>query len=172
MKTLSLKYYPDKVLTTLCEPCELSTFDLKETVLVMEHILNKTNGLGLSAPQVGLSTRLFITRDFDAPTGIHVFINPLVVEQGPENAWSLEGCLSLPNIQGKIKRSDWIHVTYETLDGTTMHRKLMNLEACCIQHELDHLNGILFVDRSSSVQRRLLLDKYFKRSKQYARIRG
>src|SRR3990167_4758698 len=107
-------------------------------------------GVGLSANQVGVLDRIFLARPDEQSESVDVFINPevLAVEQGgADREPTLEGCLSIPRIWGKVLRPQKAHVSYMDLSGTTSQKWFDGFEAVVVQHELDHLNGILFTQR-------------------------
>lgn len=116
--------------------------DLKDTML-------KAKGLGIAAPQVGKHLRLFITTlDYDEPGQRFItMINPVITSIGTRMKTGEEGCLSLPGIYGKVERNNRARVEYQDLDGNRQVLELDGLNARVIQHENDHLDGVLFVDR-------------------------
>ncbi|KKQ51800.1 peptide deformylase [Candidatus Woesebacteria bacterium RIFCSPHIGHO2_01_FULL_39_17] len=123
--------------------------DLKETLLVQKD----PEGVGLAAPQIGKNVRVFVMKPESA---VRVIINPEVVKTGsrskkeeksPKGRKIMEGCLSLPNYYGPIKRKEKIILRYLNESGTPKTETFLGIEAQIIQHEIDHLNGTLFVDR-------------------------
>lgn len=111
--------------------------DMHETMLA-------ANGVGLAAPQVGLNERIFlITLDNKK---VLPMINPEILEVSEKKEFGEEGCLSLPNQWGEVERSKAVMVRFQDLKGQTMTMKFEGFEAREVQHELDHLNGILFTD--------------------------
>ena len=98
--------------------------------------------VGLAAPQVGRDINLFITKH-----GHEVFINPKIISSSPQTKKSVEGCLSIPNISGAVFRSEWIQVEYINLSGEKVQKYFSGFPAIVIQHEYDHLQGILFIDK-------------------------
>jgi len=111
-------------------------------------IMWSNGGIGLAAPQVGMAVRMFIMGPQEGPH--YVCINPEVIETGPEITGS-EGCLSFPALWLNIKRPEWVHARYRTLDGQIVEQKFESLLARCYVHELDHLNGVTFVNYSSDL---------------------
>jgi peptide deformylase len=116
-------------------------------------------GVGLAAPQIGKSLKIFITKPTDN-SEISVFINPRIIEAKPENIEGkntkkkkanqpkkLEGCLSLPNIWGEVRRSSSVTLEYQTQTGEKLTKKFTGFMAIIVQHEMDHLEGILFPRR-------------------------
>lgn len=122
--------------------------DLKETLKVQ----NDPEGVGLAAPQIGENLRIFAMNDNGI---IRVIVNPEVLEISKENLKKvkgngkeiMEGCLSLPNYYGPLKRAQKIKIKYLDLDGKTKEEEFKGLSAQIVQHEIDHLNGIVFINR-------------------------
>lgn len=121
--------------------------DMKETLLVQDD----PEGVGLAAPQVGKNIRLFMMKPENV---IRVVINPEVVSVSEEKDKKsngdkkiMEGCLSLPHFYGPLERAAKITIKFQDVDGNTLTETFKNFEAQIVQHELDHLDGILFVDR-------------------------
>lgn len=125
--------------------------DMFETMYAAE-------GIGLAAPQVGESIRLFIIdiNPMDATEGKRVFINPEIVEFGEEKDIYEEGCLSIPTVHEDVTRPTGIRIKYQTLDGEQRDGWIDTFLARVIQHEFDHLDGVLFTDRLSALKRSLL----------------
>lgn len=109
-------------------------------------------GIGLAAPQVGIQKRLFVW-DLDDGTGAHAMINPRIVESDGE--WTyVEGCLSVPGLSWEITRPNHVHVVGRDLDGNEVSFEASELEGRMFQHELDHLDGVLLVERLDEEQAR------------------
>lgn len=137
--------------------------DLKNVIANMFETMYHANGVGLAAPQVGMSIRLFVmdasglADDEPELVGLKkVFINPVILsEKGSE--WSFnEGCLSIPGIREDIFRKPEVEITYFDENFTSFHQTFSGKAARIIQHEYDHLEGILFTDRISSLKKKLL----------------
>ena len=142
-------------------PVDLSSeSDLIDVLLEdMWRILRDKEGLGLAAPQAGESLRLFILKIDDISLRGHtVFVNPVLELEGPIEKYE-EGCLSIPGIYEQIPRSSLVTLRAQDRDGREFELKLENLVARVVQHECDHLEGILFVDRLTPIRRRLLRSK-------------
>ncbi|GLH29909.1 peptide deformylase [Acetobacter pasteurianus] len=123
-------------------------------------------GIGLAAPQVGLSQR-FILVDLgekDARDPI-VMINPEVIAETEDMAVREEGCLSLPNQYAEVVRPEKIRVRWNNVNGDVVEREAEGLLATCIQHEIDHLEGVLFVDHLSALRRNMILRRLAKELK-------
>ena len=145
----------EDVLRLIAQPisqAEFATQALSQLVSNMHDTMNER--LGVAAPQIYVSKRVIIVasrpnlRYPDAPEmDAIVMINPDILETGGENIWGDEGCLSVPDQRGLVLRSEVVHVRYQTLTGEWVEQYFQGFPARIIQHEIDHLNGILFVDR-------------------------
>lgn len=152
----SITYVPNAVLTTSAKT--VTVFDKKLGKLIgqMHDVLLSTKnpkGVGLAAPQIGESLRVFITRPKEE-SKIRVFINPEIVKRSdqvtdgvPERENKLEGCLSIPKIWGKVKRAKKLTLRYQDEKGISHEESYIGFLATIIQHETDHINGILFTQR-------------------------
>jgi len=165
-----IRIYPDEVLKQKAVKVEEFDSELKELVDDMFETMYKRGGVGLAANQVGVLKRVFI---LDLKAGRHgsggermVFVNPEIVRSEGEVVHE-EGCLSLPGLWKKVKRAKRIVVRAQDLEGKEFELEAEGLLSRAIQHELDHLNGIVFIDRLSPLQRRLALEKYKKLKKRY-----
>lgn len=165
LANLSIAHYPDPILRTRCEPVAEVTDEVRAVARRMIEMMFQAEGLGLAAPQVGLRWRLFVCHvpadadrspDSTPPTAsaeAMVFINPVLSDPlGPLEA-SSEGCLSLPDITGDVTRARAITITALDLDGRPFTRTAAGLLARCWQHETDHLDGVLILDRMSHLSR-------------------
>ncbi|HTI02149.1 MAG TPA: peptide deformylase [Acidisoma sp.] len=120
-------------------------------------------GIGLAAPQVGVDLRLAVVdlQPDDKPAPI-ILINPKVEKTSTEEVTREEGCLSIPGQYADVTRPERVTVSYEDLDGHTQTIEADGLLATCLQHEIDHLDGILFVDHLSALKRNIILRKMVK----------
>ena len=122
-------------------------------------------GVGLAAPQVGISKRLFVMDVGDPDIEPRAVINPVIVEStGSERGE--EGCLSLPGLIGVVERLASVVMEGLDLDGQPIRIEADDLLARCIQHEIDHVDGVLFIDRMSPLKRKMLLSKWKKQQKE------
>lgn len=146
--------YPDPVLRRVAEPVTEFDADLRRIVEAMFDRMIKSKGVGLAAPQVGISKRILVLN----PTGERgaedlVLINPeLLARTGKDDLYE-EGCLSFPSIYAEVKRPDLCTVRYQDADGATHERQFDGFTSRIIQHEHDHLEGVLLVDRMSPADR-------------------
>ena len=108
-------------------------------------------GIGLAAPQVGISLRLMVVGD-EKGRGARALVNPVIAEQGGE-VTAEEGCLSLPGIFADVTRAEWVRLDAHDLDGKPVSIKARGLTARVFQHEMDHLDGVLFIDRLDPMTR-------------------
>lgn len=150
----------DVILTLKAASVAESEFNstwLNELAAAMQATMLERNGVGIAAPQVYVSKRVIIVasrsnpRYPDAPEmDAVVMVNPEILEQSDVTVLGEEGCLSVPNERGQVQRAQSIKVLYHTLTGEVMESTFEGFPARIVQHEIDHLNGILFVDRLSA----------------------
>lgn len=162
--TMKVYQYPHKILRTVTTPVTVFDESLRATVKEMIALMYKDDGCGLAAPQVGLSLRLFVmdtSREANQP---QCFVNPEIIASQGSIARE-EGCLSLPGVYAKVTRAEKITVRYQDEHGVSHTIDADGLLGHCIQHELDHLDGILNIDRLSNLKRQLLLRKFEKLQK-------
>ena len=164
MEILTILEFPDKRLRRVSEA--ITTFDrgLKRLSDNMLMTMYEEKGMGLAAPQVNKPVRLIvmdISEDRDQPL---VFVNP-VVSSFEGNVESNEGCLSVPDIKTDIKRHETITLNAQNLKGTAISLEADGLLSICIQHEIDHLNGKLFIDYISDIKLQRLRKKIAKQNK-------
>ena len=149
--------YGDPVLRKVCDPVEEINQEIKDLVSDLTDTLKKARGLGLCAPQIGVLKRVFIVdlTAIDLTASLKVFINPEIMEVSDEEAEIEEGCLSFPGLYQKISRPARVKVRAMDLDGNQFEMDADGMSARAIQHEYDHLEGTLFIDRMSSLARTL-----------------
>ncbi len=155
--------YGDPLLRKISKPIEKGTEELEEIIENMWETMYQSDGVGLAAPQVGLSIRLFLV---DASSGADeepelkdfkkVFINPEIVERSGEEWIMNEGCLSLPEIREDIKRPDSVRIKYLDENFEPHDEVFTGFAGRIIQHEFDHLVGVLFIDYLTPLKKRLL----------------
>lgn len=176
---LKIITYPDPVLTTKASEVTEFNQELKELCKNMLYTMYEAPGIGLAAPQIGLSKRIFVIdvdysrEETEEDSGEYslgdfnprVFINPKIVETQEQTTYQ-EGCLSLPGIFEDVKRFKKIKVEYQNTDGETHTIEADELLSICIQHENDHLDGIVFIDRLSSLKKNFFKKKLIKAKKQ------
>ena len=150
MAILEIKKYPDPVLRKKCEEVKEITEEIKKLSRDMVDAMSKGKGIGLAASQVGELKRIIAIQTRKGP---EVFINPIVINKSKEIIIEEEGCLSFPGIFFKVKRAKEIELEAINLEGGKISLKAEDLMAIVFQHEIDHLNGILFIDRIPFWQR-------------------
>lgn len=159
-----LRYFGDPVLRQHCDPVQEITEEIKQLAHFMINVFDNNKGIGLAAPQVGISIRMFVLRDYIVlPDGRwtysspKVFINPTIIWKGRETWKDTEGCLSFPGMQvGPIERPMHIRIEAIGLDGKHFVEDREGLNARVSLHENDHLNGVLHIDRlSPSVRKKI-----------------
>ncbi len=147
MAILPILRYPDPFLRQKAEPVRTINGELRQLAADMIETMHEANGVGLAAPQVGKSVRMVVV-DFD-PENFEprVLINPVIVRRSRKKETSDEGCLSLPGVRSKVKRALGVTCETQNLDGDIVEYHVEGLTARAVQHELDHLDGMLFVDK-------------------------
>ena len=156
MADLKLVYYPDPRLRRISDPVGKAAPDLRDEIPKMFQVMYKARGIGLAAPQVALHHRVIVANlagDPEKKEGEQVFVNPEIVERSGERREE-EGCLSLPGLYAMITRADQVEVRYEDLEGKKVQRVAEGLEAKLFQHEIDHLDGILILDKMPPADRK------------------
>jgi peptide deformylase len=138
------------------------TDELRTLVEDMFLTMYEEDGVGLAAPQVGISQRIIVVDPHEEDSERFALINPVVLGTGEETERGEEGCLSIPGLKDIVERPATVVVEGQLLDGTTRRIEASGLLARILQHEVDHLEGILFIDRVSPLKRKLLLAKWMK----------
>jgi peptide deformylase len=149
---------------------ELESPELRRLVADMIDTLHDAGGIGLAAPQIDEPVRLAIveisggpSRYGDIPTmPLTVFVNPDIEVVDPATAGYWEGCLSVPGLRGFVERPQYVRVTYRDLDGRQHALELKGFLATVFQHEFDHLDGVLYIDRMSDSRKLVFEDEYVK----------
>jgi len=147
-----LRFYPDPVLRKPAEAITVFDETVAELARQMVEIMHANRGLGLAGPQVGVSRRIVIVSPDGQPGSEIVAINPEIIESDGEQVGE-EGCLSFPGIFVKIRRFHRVRLRYQDVTGRGSEIEAEGLLARAVQHECDHLQGRLLVDRMSSVQK-------------------
>jgi peptide deformylase len=158
---------PDKRLRLVAKPVKAVDGDIRQLVADMFETMYAAPGIGLAAVQVGVA-RQVITMDLakdEGPQEPRVFINPKLLWASEETATYEEGCLSIPEFYEEVTRPAQVRVSYLDLDGKAQEIEANGLLATCLQHEIDHLNGILFIDHISRLKRERVTKKFAKAAK-------
>jgi len=164
---LGLRYYGDPVLRKTAQAVETFDGEFEEFVLEMVETMQREDGVGLAAPQVGVSKRLVVIDTSGGEKEPYVFVNPELTYLSDEKVEEDESCLSLPGIDVTVCRSARVTVKAQNVKGEWYTiENAEGLLAKALQHETDHLNGILLIDHASPVQRGLLRSKLKKISRE------
>jgi peptide deformylase len=161
---------PDKRLRQVSEPVKAVTADLRALVDDMFETMYKAPGVGLAAIQVGVPKRVVTvdTAKKDDPKKPQVFINPEIVWTSDEKSTYEEGCLSIPEYYEDVERPTQVKIRFMDLDGKAPEVEADGLLATVLQHEIDHTNGILFIDHISKLKRDRVIKKFIKAAKREA----
>ena len=164
--------HPDPRLKKVCDPVARITPDIEALAADMLATMYDAPGVGLAAPQVGIMSRIFVmdaTRDPEAERRPLVLVNPEVTWESEELNTYEEGCLSIPEQYGDVTRPNQVRLQWLGLDGKTHEEEFDGLWATCAQHELDHLNGILFIDHLSAIKRQMITRRMVKLKREKGR---
>src|ERR1051325_1418996 len=161
---------PDKRLRQKSEPVKAVDAEVRALVDDMLETMYKAPGVGLAAIQIGVPRRIVTvdTAKKDEPKNPQVFINPEVVWSSEEKGTYEEGCLSIPEYYEEVERPTQVKVRYMDIDGKTQEIEASGLLAAVLQHEIDHLNGVLFIDHISKLKRDRVIKKFAKAAKREA----
>ena len=161
---LEILKYPDKRLRTVAKAVENVNSEIKKQVKDMFETMYDAPGIGLAATQVNFHQRLIVVDVSEECNEPICLINPEIIEKNGEIEWE-EGCLSVPNYYESVKRANEIKVSALNELGQSFEIEAIEMLAVCIQHEMDHLNGILFVDHLSKLKQKRLKKKAEKQTK-------
>ena len=164
MAILPLVTLPDSKLRATSEPVGPVTDAVRDLAADMLETMYDAPGIGLAAIQVGVPTRLVVidlgkTPEERAP---RVFLDPEIIWTSPETRVHEEGCLSIPEYYEEVERPDRVKVKFRDLDGRETEMEADGILATCLQHEIDHLNGVLFIDHLSRLKRQRVVKKFEK----------
>ena len=163
---------PDPILRTKSNSVKKVDKDTKNLMRDMLETMYDAPGIGLAAIQIGVAKRVVVmdvSKETDKKEPMY-FVNPEITWKSNTNATYEEGCLSIPNQFAKIERPDKCKVKYFDFDGVEKEIKAEGLLATCIQHEIDHLNGVLFIDYLSKLKKNIIIKKLSKNKKELERI--
>lgn len=150
---LEIVKYPDPILRRVAKPIAEIDDDVRTKAGRMIELMYRDKGVGLAAPQIGWSARLFVMNPTGDPKDERILVNPVISAKSKEKARSNEGCLSIPDVNGKIERSLQIRLEAYDLEGNEVVQDLEGFPARVCQHEIDHLDGILITDRLSPAEK-------------------
>jgi len=160
-ETMDIRTYGDPVLRRTAKPVETIDDEIRDICRRMVEEMLRADGVGLAAPQIGIPLRIIV---LDVEGEFHVLINPELLFVSEETETGIEGCLSVPGVHAEVARSAQATIAGTTLGGERVEITGEGLLARAMQHEMDHINGHLFVDHVSQVKRRSLI-KEFERKK-------
>jgi peptide deformylase len=164
---------PDPRLREISKPVEAVDADVRALVADMFETMYAAPGIGLAAIQVGIPQRILVIdlqepeeEDGEPARDPRVFINPEIIEHSDQDVPYTEGCLSVPDQYAEVDRPDRIRARWLDVDGKPHDEEIVGLLATCLQHEMDHLNGVLFIDHLSRLKRDMILKKLAKLRKE------
>jgi peptide deformylase len=158
---------PDPVLRKEAAPVERVDDALRRLMDDMLATMYDAPGVGLAAPQIGISRRLIVmdaARDDDPPEPL-VMVNPEILERADEMRTHEEGCLSIPEVTAEVERPGAVRVAYLDREGKPQELELEGIWATIVQHEVDHLNGVLFIDYLSRLKRDMIVKRFTKQKR-------
>lgn len=168
MAVLKLRTYPDKILAEKCAPVDVVDDTIRRTLDDMLETMYADKGVGLAAPQVGLRKRMLVIDDKVTEEGVPgphplYMVNPVIIEKSADTIFFNEGCLSVPGQCADVERHRAIKVRYLDYDGKEQTLDAEDYLAVIIQHETDHLDGILYIDHLSRLKRNIIVKKLLKK---------
>lgn len=165
----TILHYPDKRLRERGDKVEAITPEIQTLIDDMAETMYAAPGVGLAATQIGEKLQLFVIdiAEENAPSDLRVFINPEILERTGEVSWQ-EGCLSFPGVQEEVDRAAHVRVRAQDRDGKWFELEAEGLLAVAIQHEYDHLQGVLMIDHMGPLKKRLTHRKMVKRAEEQA----
>ncbi|HOZ31731.1 MAG TPA: peptide deformylase [Tabrizicola sp.] len=166
----SILIHPDPRLKKVCDPVAEITAEVTALANDMLETMYDAPGIGLAAPQIGVMKRVLVMDCIkDGPPEPMVLINPAVIWSSEDVATYEEGCLSIPDQYAEVKRPAEVQVRWLGLDGVEHERQFAGLWATCVQHEIDHLDGKLFIDYLGPLKRQMITRKMEKLKRERAR---
>ena len=162
MSVREIRVMGDPVLRQKAEPLAAVDEDTRRLIQDMFETMYEADGVGLAAPQVGVSKRIIVVDPHEPEVKPIGLINPVIVRLSDEVARGEEGCLSIPGLKDIVERPDAVVVEGIDADGKPLRIEAEGLFARVLQHEVDHLDGVLFVDRVSPLKRKMLLKRWQK----------
>jgi len=164
MAILEILEIPDPRLRTIARPVEAFDAELRQLIEDMTETMYDAKGIGLAATQVDVHRRLLVLDVSESQDQPRVYVNPeIVASEGSETCE--EGCLSVPGIYAEVSRAEKVRVAAQNPDGSSFEESLDGMHAICLQHEMDHLDGKLFVDYLSPLKQRMVTKKLQKQRK-------
>lgn len=148
--------FPEEVLRQKAEPVEIFDEDLAKLIDDMVDTMREAPGVGLAAPQIGISKRIIVIEfgdeeDETVPNQLYVMINPEIIKESNDKVPGIEGCLSVPGVVGNVDRSLAVTVRGQNVHGKPVKIRAQGWLARIFQHEIDHINGVLYTDRAEEI---------------------
>ena len=163
-----IRFVPDPILRKAALPVEKITDSIKQLLDDMAETMYDAPGIVLAAPQIGELKRVIVmdcSRD-EETNELWQMINPIIIQSSEESSTFEEGCLSIPGHNSEVSRPNWVELRFTDINGKEQQIKAEGLLAACVQHEIDHLNGILFIDHISKLKRDIIWRKVLKEARQ------
>jgi peptide deformylase len=172
MSLLTILRYPDSRLRKIAKPVTVFDARLRQLIADMAETMYEAPGVGLAASQVDVHEQIIIIDTSETRSDLRVLINPEIVWVSPEKQFYDEGCLSVPGIYDGVERHAQVRVRALDADGKAFAMEATGLLAVCVQHELDHLKGKMFVEYLSPLKRNRIKAKMLKEERELIRERG
>ncbi|SEK90226.1 peptide deformylase [Pacificibacter marinus] len=172
MTLKSILIHPDPRLKKACDPVSAFDTELARLADDMLETMYDAPGIGLAAPQIGVMNRLIVmdcVKEEGGTPDPMVLVNPAVVWESEDRNVYEEGCLSIPGQYAEVERPTMVRVTWQDVDGAVKEQEFDALWATCVQHEIDHLNGTLFIDYLKPMRRQMITRKMQKYKREMAR---
>ena len=167
MALLPILETPDPRLRVISQPVDTVDDELRQLMDDMLATMYDAPGIGLAAPQIGISRRVIVMDPAkeDAPSTPLMMVNPDILERSDELRLHEEGCLSIPDFTAEVERPAKTRVSYVDRDGKQQEMELEGIWSTLVQHEIDHLNGVLFIDYLSRLKRDMVVRKFTKQKR-------
>lgn len=156
--------YPDPRLALPAEPVTMFDDALRELTQDLLETMHAAPGIGITAPHIGVSLRVVVL-ELDAREGPRTYVNPEIIQTSPEMILHKEGSVSMPGVNDEVERHARVRIRYQDLDGNMQTEESDGLRAVCHQHEIDQLDGMLWIRRLSRIKRERLIKRYDKISR-------
>jgi peptide deformylase len=161
---LPIVRFPDPRLRQKAEPILSIDEEVRALARDLAETMRAAPGIGITAPHIGVLRRLMVIQ-LETDPAPHVYVNPQVVWASSETVRHVEGSVSMPGVTDEVERSSKVRVTYRALDGAEREEEAEGLMAVCLQHEIDQLDGIFWIDRLSRLKRDRLVRRFEKRQR-------
>lgn len=164
VEVVKIRTLGDPVLKEKARPVTEYDAKLERLAETMVETMDREKGIGLAATQIGVLSRVIVWRNPESDDRLYVFVNPRIVEHSESCNTEVEGCLSLPGMSVEVVRADQVTVTADSLEGDPIELRLTGYPARIVQHEVDHLDGCLMLDRATPQERRKVLKELRERT--------